>query len=223
MNQLISVVPSLPARSFEELRKLADALRGTAPELQVDIVDGSFVAARSWPFTESEPREALGDIQALIPDFSIEMDCMVMQPEQYLDTFSDLGIARVVIHVGSTEEYADCVAHARAHGYRIGIAFTNDVPESEYAPLIAQFDFVQVMGIREVGVQGQPFDERTLATIRAIRSAHPEHEIAVDGSVNADTMVALKDAGANRFAPGSAVARADDPCAAYLHLRALVA
>lgn len=222
MHQL-TVVPSLPAASFAEISALAEALRGEVAELQIDIVDGHFVEAISWPFTETEPKIALTHIKEIDADFSIEMDCMIMHPEEYLDIFLEIGMDRLIIHIGSTEAYDEIFLHARTHGYKIGIAFTNDVSSELYEPLIPEIDFVQVMGIAVVGKQGQPFDTRTLDTVRGLRALYPELEIAVDGSVNLDTIVSLKEAGTTRFAPGSAIAKQEDPLAAYHQLVAAIA
>ena len=79
------------------------------------------------------------------------------------------------------------------------------------------------MGIATIGVQGQPFDERTLATVSELRRLYPNYTIAVDGSVNQDTIQSLQQAGANRFAPGSAITAAPDPVVAYQELKNLVA
>lgn len=219
---MISVVPSLPAQSFEELKKLADSLAGEANELQVDIVDGEFVPAISWPFTEPDPIAALQRLHELPASFSIGLDCMIMYPEKYLDSFLEAGIQRVIVHMRSTDKYEDIIAHAHAHGYTLGIALTNDVPLEELKPYIDKIDFVQIMGIKHVGSQGQPFDERVLITARVLREQYPDLVIAVDGSVNETTIVKLKEAGVNRFAPGSAIAKQIDPKSAYLKLVSLV-
>lgn len=219
---IISVVPSLPAASFDELTKLADALQGTVHELQVDIVDGKFVPAYSWPFTEENPAKELYRLKEITDSFAIEIDCMVENPEQYLETFVELDLKRVIIHMKSTKEYEAIIDHSRTHNYKIGFAFTNDVPLTEVETYIPRIDFVQIMGIARVGSQGQPFDQRTLATARALRTEYPNLEIAVDGSVNVNTITLLKDAGVNRFAPGSAIAKQPDPKAAYQHLLSLV-
>lgn len=218
----MNIVPSLPAQTYTEIEALATALVHVVQELQIDIVDGKFVEAVSWPFTEHDPRTAMQQLAPLTQDFSIEMDCMVMHPEQYLDLFVGLGVSRVIVHMRSTDAYDAIVKHARAHGYKIGIAFTNDVPFEEYRDLIGRVDFVQIMGIAVVGKQGQPFDDRTLVTARMLRDAYPELEIAVDGSVNQHTIGALKEAGVTRFAPGSAIAKQEDPKAAYHHLCSLI-
>lgn len=219
---MITIVPSLPAQSFAEIQNLASAMRGCVPELQIDIVDGNFVEATSWPFTETDPLNALKNLTEINEQFDIEMDCMVEKPEQYLDMFVALGVSRVIMHMHSTKAYEDIIAHARTHGYKIGIAFTNDVPLAEVEVYISKIDFVQIMGIATVGKQGQPFDQRTLATAQTLREKYPDLEIAVDGSVNKDTIVPLLEAGVNRFAPGSAVAKQENPKKAYIQLKTLV-
>jgi ribulose-phosphate 3-epimerase len=218
----ITIVPSLPAKSLGELEALCTALQGVAPEIQVDIVDGEYVPFVSWPFTESDPVAALSVLSKYTDIFSIEIDCMVKNPEQYLDLFVELGVKRVAIHVGSTQAYDEIIAHAKQHGYLLGFALTNDTPLDVVLEHITQISYVQLMGIAEVGQQGQPFDVRTLARARELRLLFPELEIAVDGSVNVETIPQLYAAGVTRFAPGSAIAKTEDPAESYKHLLTLV-
>lgn len=213
-----SIAPSLPASSFNQLENLARALNGVTQELQIDLVDGIFAKPASWPFTEPEPVAEFKKIESLPANFLIEVDCMVMHPEQYLSWFEEEAITRVLIHIGSTERYKEIFAHAKTYGYKVGIAFTNDVPLAKVAVLIPEVDYVQVMGIETVGKQGQPFDERTLQTIISLRTQYPTMEIAVDGAVNENTIRRLQEAGANRFAPGSAISGAENPADALQQL-----
>jgi ribulose-phosphate 3-epimerase len=218
-NQIV-VVPSYPAPSFDDLADLANDLVEVTNELQVDIVDGEFAPALSWPFTEtdSDVIEELGRLMELPRDLIIEMDCMVIEPVQYLDTFLNLGVSRVIIHYGSTNFYDECLEHARNNEYLIGIAILPSVNLDEVIDLIEKFDYVQIMGISEVGAQGQPFDERALDVIVALREVFPDKEIAVDGAVNAETIPVLVEAGATRLAPGSAIVKATYRAAAYENL-----
>lgn len=218
---LLSLVPSLPAQSFEDIQMLFETLKGVTHGVQVDIVDGVFAPHTSWPFTEVNVHTALTRL-ASYTDFDIEIDCMCMHPEDYLDQFSKVGVKRVVIHAGSTERYDECIRHARTHRYRIGFGMLNTTPTALQDMYIPQFDFVQVMGIEHVGVQGQPFDVRTLETIRTLRAHYPAREIAVDGSVNEATIMALLEAGATRFAPGSAITKSVNPVASYEQLARMV-
>jgi ribulose-phosphate 3-epimerase len=220
---MLSITPSLPAQTFEELKALAVTLQDMILMLQIDIVDGKFVPNISWPFTEAgDVYETLQKIKKLPSSLQLEFDCMVMNPEQYIDTFVALGVRSVIIHMGSTEAYEDIIMHARTHGYQIGFAITNDVPLTDLTQFIDQLDFVQVMGIAHVGKQGEPFDTRTLDTLRTLRAAYPKLPLAVDGAVNADTLLQLRDAGATRFAPGSAIAKSVDPSESYKQLSTLL-
>lgn len=218
----VTIVPSYPAPDFVALLELSEDLVGVAEELQVDIVDGQFVEATSWPFTEGDDaREELLRLGELPEEIELAMDCMVLDPSQYLDVFEQVGVGRVVIHFGSTDDYDSCLAHARDIGYRIGLAVLPSIRIGDVAPLIEDFDYVQVMGIDEVGAQGQPFAPGALDVIASIKTQWPEMEVSVDGAVNADTIPALVAAGATRLAPGSAIVKANDRAAAFKTLSAL--
>ncbi len=102
------------------------------------------------------------------------------------------------------------------------MAVRNDTPPQELYPYLSDIDFVQVMGIKNIGVQGEPFDTETLETVAKIRALSPSLEIAVDGGVNKHTMPQLLQSGVNRFAPGSAITREANQKDAYSELATLV-
>lgn len=217
-----TVLPSLPAKNFDEILSLCNAVRGVVPELQIDIADGKLDKAISWPYTEVDPMKELERLKDVTKIFSVELHCMIMEPDQHLDLFASLGIKRLIVHIGSTNAYKEIINHAHTHGYKVGLCFTNDVPYEDYERFICDIDFVQVMGIAIIGAQGLPFDERVYDTVAMLRKKHPDLEIAVDGGVNKETITRLHDAGANRFAPGSAIAKQPDPAEAYHQLLAMV-
>ena len=220
-NTEIAIVPSLPAPSFLSLYSLTNALRNTVDTFQIDLVDGQFAPHQSWPFTEPVVAMEWSRLAELPAELRYEFDCMVLQPERYVATLVTFNPLRIIVHYGSTDAWDELCTHAARHQYELGIALTNDVPYADIDPLLSRgITFVQVMGIAKVGVQGQPFDERTLTTITTLRAAHPHLTIAVDGSVNVDTAAKLVAAGATQLAPGSAVATAADPVAAVAALRA---
>lgn len=221
MSLQYSLVPSLPATSWEELFTLWESFARTLPELQIDITDGVFTPHTSWPFSSERGVGDLGRARIFLPT-ALEIDCMCMSPHQYFDLFREIGAERVVIHAGSTEEYDTCLSMGEECGFRMGLGILNTTPQELSASLVPLFDYVQVMGIATIGAQGQPFDERTLDTVASLRTQFPELEIAVDGAVNAETIPRLLVAGANRFAPGSAIAKSPDPVGAYKQLQELL-
>ena len=221
-NHNLSLVPSLPAKSYSELESLFTALTGIAPEIQVDIVDGRFVPHRSWPFTEANPATAIKQLGFYVNQFSFEIDCMVLGVERYLGNILDIPASRVIIHFGSTDHYHKLFKQVQQAGAKVGLALSADIELSVIEPHLDKIDFVQLMGIREVGRQGQPFAEETFARVKELRTNYPELEIAIDGGVNESNIPDLIKAGANRLAPGSAIAKQSDPKAAYLALKKLL-
>lgn len=77
------------------------------------------------------------------------------------------------------------------------------------------------MGIAHIGVQGQPFDERVLERITALRLAYPTLLISIDGSVSVDTVGRLAHAGADRCVSGSGIVKQERPGDAYEELVSL--
>ena len=70
--------------------------------------------------------------------------------------------------------------------------------------------FVQVMGIKRIGAQRQPFDEGAIERIEQIKKECRNIEIQVDGSMNPETMVKVKNAGAVCAVVGSYLFATDD-------------
>jgi ribulose-phosphate 3-epimerase len=216
-----SVVPAIIPASQGALLEALRTFSSFSREVQVDIVDGVFVPSVSWPYAGGE------DIADALPGadlggMTVEFDLMIQNPEETLDLWSVLHPSRIVVHIESTGHIEDIFAHKAAHGYTLGIALNNDTDlESLFALPKGSFQYIQLMGIDEIGVQGQPFDERVLTRIREIRLRYPDIEISIDGSVNEETLPLLKEAGANRFVAGSAILKAADREAMYKKLSML--
>jgi ribulose-phosphate 3-epimerase len=81
---------------------------------------------------------------------------------------------------------------------------------------------VLIMTIK-AGFGGQAFLPELLDKVRTARrharAGHLELRIEVDGGIDADTVEAAAEAGADAFVAGTAVYRADDPAAAVRRLR----
>lgn len=219
----MSLSPSLPAQSFDELAKLIDVLSPHVSLFQVDFVDGVFVPSTSWPFTNPDVFLEIERLHTLPQSVSLEIDLMVMYPEKYMEALLCIPqVSHIIVHLGSTEVYTELVAMVHQAGRKIGFAFTSGTPRSLIDTYVPFADYIQVMGIKEVGKQGQPFDPKSLTLIRDMRKLCPTYEIVVDGAVNDTTVKAFFDAGATRCAPGSYIAKSEDPLARYKHLEGLL-
>lgn len=215
-----AILPSSRADLVEKLGKLA----GLVDEVQVDIVDGKFAAPPTWPY-DTGPQElarmlAEGEVIPSASESKIEIDLMVENPESTAGAWIELGATRIVIHAASTphldrilKSFATLYGHDKSFDaglLSIGIAVTPDVDPETLAPYLEQIDYVQFMGIRHVGRQGQPFDESIYRTIEQFRKKHPELPVQVDGGVSLTTAPRLLELGVSRLVIGSALWKAPD-------------
>jgi len=214
------VIPALIPESLESLVAHISVLQEVTRSYQIDIVDGAFVPFVSWPYQGGDDVSA---INTHIKDVDVEFDLMIKDPENTLDDWLRTPAQRFIIHVESTENIALCIDKVKSAGRKIGLSLNNDTDLSVLKPFLEDIDFIQCMGIAEIGRQGNAFDERVLDRIRRIKEFHPEMEVSVDGSVNFETIGALKEAGADRLVSGSAILKAESSTVAYTELSALVA
>lgn len=222
---MIEIIPSLPATSFEELESKIEKVRGLVTGFQIDICDGKFVNAVSWPLhTEDSPRyQRIVRGEERLPfseDFVFEADLMIHHPEQMVPDLIRAGFSRGLIHIESEHDFLLC-REAAQDTLELGIALSigTDISLIEkYVPFIT---VVQFMGIAKIGSQGQPFDPRVLTMIRETRERYPNVIIEVDGAVNNLTAPELIGAGATRLAPGSYVLSSEDATEAIRTLQSL--
>lgn len=223
---MIEIIPAVMPRDYDDLVGKAKLFSGVAPLVQLDIMDGKFVPARTWPY----PRDAHFDAMVTkesegIPqweELDFEADLMIENPELWVPKWVMAGARRIIVHVESMRDF-EKIRQAVPQGLiELGLAINNSTPLSALESYIDRIDFVQCMGIDHIGFQGQPFDERVLGRVRDLREKFPNMMISIDGSVNKNTAKRLVDAGATRLVAGSAILEHGDVAHAIRELENLV-
>jgi len=212
----IPIIPAIIPDSTRAVRMAAESLSFSL-ELHLDVVDGVFVPFSSWPYN---PAGDPAEVRAATDPFTLEVDLMVEKPLVAAEQWLAAGADMLVFHV-ETIALSAFVAYSQQASVSVGVCANNDTPESVLWPYLEHADYVQVMGITQIGSQGQPFDPRVLTRIMALRRDFPKLPISVDGSVNRDTIPLLRDAGVTRLIVGSAVVGAADPAVAHFELSQL--
>lgn len=213
---MIPIVPAIIPTSAEHLKSVLPSL-GFSPEIHVDVVDGVFVPYRSWPYS---PAGIPKEVQSYTDRFTLEVDLMVAEPLAAAEAWIAAGADMLVFHTEHITPEAFTRFVSGTH-VSVGIAAINDTALADLEPYLVVADYVQLMGIAKVGAQGQPFDERVLERIAALKVRYPRLSITIDGSVNKETIKRLVEAGADRFICGSAIVGADNPYEAHQALLAL--
>lgn len=142
-------------------------------------------------------------------DFDFEFDLMVKEPEGVIGDYVKAGASRIVLHVESTEQLSEII-HEWQHAVVLSLAASIETPLSVFSDFAHHVKDFQLMGIAKIGLQGQPFDEKVLPRVRELKKLYPEHTITVDGGVNLDTVLSLRDAGATRLVVGSALFKSEN-------------
>ncbi len=213
----IPIVPALIPSSAQEVITFTSQL-SFVRELHIDVVDGVFAGTASWPIVTKQSPLC---VKTYTDKFTLEVDLMMHNPFPTAREWESAGADMIVFHVETIdiESFIDFCKHSTAS---VGIAFHGETTLEEVKPYLPYADYVQVMGIDIVGLQGQPFSSHTIEKVETFKALYPHIPVSVDGSVNKTTIGKLKKAGVDRLIVGSAISKASDINAAYQELVLLV-
>jgi ribulose-phosphate 3-epimerase len=209
------IAPSILSADFARLGDEAAAVEN-ADWLHVDVMDAHFV-----------PNLTLGPpvVKSLHAATALPLDChlMIDDPDRWAPGYAEIGAANVTFHVEAAGDVTQTARAIRGAGSLAGLAVKPGTPLEPYLDVLTEFDTLLVMTV-EPGFGGQAFIPDVLPKVRLarehVRSGHLRLFIEVDGGVDADTIEAAAEAGADVFVAGSAVYGADDPARAVESLRA---
>ncbi len=212
------IAPSILSADFARLAEAAAAVEGAADWLHVDVMDNHFV-----------PNLTIGlpVVQSLRRATTIPLDChlMITDPRRWAVGYAEAGCEYVTFHAEACDDPVALARDLRAAGARAGLAVDRDTPVEPYLELLPHLDMLLVMTIK-AGFGGQEFLPELLDKVRTARrrveAGHLQVRIEVDGGINAETIEAAAEAGADAFVAGSAVYGAEDPAEAVRRLRARV-
>jgi ribulose-phosphate 3-epimerase len=214
------VEPSLYAADFSRLGdQISGLVAAGARVFHFDVGDGHFI-----PEITVGPI-VLGSIAPLVHGWGSALDChlMIEEPEEHFEAIAKSGGDSVTFHVEACDDPPRAIARARALGLSAGVVFNPETTVEEGARAAEGADLALCMSIHP-GYSGQKFMPESLDRISELRALLPDHvRVQVDGGVNAETIGAACDAGADLLVAGSGVFWSDDIAAAYRSLTDLVA
>lgn len=192
--------------------------------VQIDFCDGEFVENKNWlPENAAQIKELL-DMEK---SFDLEVHLMCKDIRKYFDIFRDAGVKYIVIHIDNLlnaekEEILKIVEESVDAKVNLGLcsklAFMKENQDSilsfigsNKSEFTQSKIYLQVMGIENIGRQGEPFSQDSVNLIQEVRDLFPNEEldINIDGAVNEDTFKLFINAGASSLVVGSYFIKAE--------------
>ena len=221
------IVPAILSSTRKDFGRKLAVLDGLSQSVQIDVIDGKFVAPATWPYVDSEKlgiptfSSESGDMFPYLGELDYEIDLMVSAPEEVIGAWIEAGACRITIHAESTKDLTKVFEDMRVkYGHEknfapgllsVGVALNIDTETSLIEPYLDNVDYVQFMGIAKIGRQGEAFDTRVLRKIKIFRAKYPDMLIQVDGGVSLDTAPLLLKAGVKRLIIGSGIWKSVNP------------
>jgi ribulose-phosphate 3-epimerase len=226
---MTEIIPAIMPKNYDDLVEKMGLFAGVVPLIQLDIMDNKFVKARTWPYNPGDSQfdrfaKIIAEEEGM-PEWDtldFEVDLMIENPEAEVSKWITAGASRIIVHVEGMKDFETIRASVPEGMIELGLAINTTTPLSAVEPYLDRIDFVQCMGIAQIGFQGQPFDERVLDHVRAIRALRPQMPISIDGAVSPDTAKRLVEVGATRLVSGSAILKSADVSNAIEMMRDLV-
>jgi ribulose-phosphate 3-epimerase len=216
------VIPAILPADLDDLATRLAALRGVAPLVQIDVVDGVFAPRITWPYNDLAGFNNILAEEKGLPfweEFAFEADLMVEHARRDAEGWVSAGASRVIVHAESRDA-EEALVYLQGHrgdsifSVSAGVALSIETPLEALARFEGKYDFVQLMGIAYIGKQSEPLDERIYARLEELRSTY-RGTISVDGGVKQANARRLVRAGATALVAGSAILSAQEPKAAY--------
>ena len=143
---MAEVIPAIMPDSFNDLNEKYAQVKDFVSIVQIDVMDGKFVPSKNFPYIQNDENN-LSQI-----DFDFEVDLMVSNPENFIESWVKAGAKRIIIHIESVERIEDVFLKVPSD-IETGIALNTTTPNEKIYPLIEKINFVQFMGIEKIGYQ----------------------------------------------------------------------
>ncbi len=173
------IVPAVIPQTQQDVLDFAKKLNFSR-EFHLDIVDGKFTPSVSWPI---DPKGDVMTVKASLDEYTLEVDLMVNNPLEVASQWVLAGADMFVFHVETLSKEA-FKNFAENTGVSVGVSSHGDTSLETLMEYAEFADYVQLMGIREIGSQGQPFDEGVLEKIPKLKQRFPKISITIDGILN---------------------------------------
>lgn len=213
------IAPSILSADFSRLGEEIRAVEAAGADwIHIDVMDGHFV-----------PNITMGPlvVEAVrrVTKLPLDVHLMIETPDRYIADFARAGADYIAVQVEACVHLHRSVQLIKEAGVKAGVVLNPATPASALKWVLEDVDFVLVMSVNP-GFGGQQFIPSSLEKIAELRRMIQERGLStliqVDGGVNAGTIAAVAEAGADVFVAGSAIFGSPDYAATIRGFRQLI-
>jgi ribulose-phosphate 3-epimerase len=159
-----------------------------------------------------------------LTDLPLDVHLMVVEPENYLDSFAKAGANVLTIHQEVSPHLQRQLVRIKELGCMAGVSINPSTSLSTISEVVSDLDLLLIMSVNP-GFSGQNFIPSSTKKVERARQmlddANSNAMLEVDGGVSRDTIHKLWRAGADTFVAGNAIFSASNPEREIGELRAL--
>ncbi len=182
------IIPGILEKDWSAIELKIQQVLPFAKAIHIDLIDGKF--APNATFLDPLP------FKKYTKDIPFELHMMVEEPINFLDSWADAGFQKFIGHIEKMSDQVEFVAKAQLLG-EVGLGVDQDSELDRVEVPFSDLDILLFMTVK-AGISGQEFVEKNLEKIKKARekSFIP---IEVDGGINDQTILRVKESGADRF------------------------
>lgn len=203
MKKEFHLAPSILSADFGILKEELEAIKKCgAKAVHIDVMDGQFVP----PISYGVP--VISSIRKYT-DLIFDVHLMVEEPIRFTEDLKNAGADLITVHAEACRHLDRTLQAIHEAGMMTGVALNPATPLNVLDYVLDKTDMVLLMTVNP-GYGGQKYLDNVTPKIRDLRekldrAGYDGLPIEVDGGINAATIKAAKDAGAEIFVAGSAV------------------
>ena len=198
----IKIAPSILSADFSKLgSEIKDLEKAGADLIHIDVMDGHFV-----------PNITIGPevIYKLRKYSSLPFDVhlMISPVHNFIKNFAQAGADIITIHPEATDNLGDSIKKIKSFNKKAGVSLNPKTPVNKVIPVLNLIDLVLIMSVNP-GFGGQKFIDSSLDKVKQLREEIDNRklkvQIEIDGGVNFENSMVIKNAGANILVSGNTI------------------
>lgn len=194
---MVEIIPAILTNDPKELEEKLRLLEGKVKRVQIDIIDGVYVA------NHTVMPDVLSGIET---DLLVDFHLMTKEPPLWVERCVTGQADRIIGHIEQMGNQSAFIEKVVEVGAKVGLAIDLETPvEAIDGSLLTSLDVVLVMSV-PAGFGGQEFNSSVLEKIKKLKEIKSRDDtlfsICVDGGINERNIHQVVEAGADEVSIG---------------------